>query len=43
MWKPLKMNNKWYIYNTQTGTLLKKFCGKGTKQEALKACEMRNK
>ena len=42
MWQVIKIHNKWCIYNTTTGTLLTKFNGKGTKEEAMQECKLRN-
>lgn len=43
MWQVCKVGNKWLLYNQKTGTFIKKFNGKGTKQEAEKECLLRNK
>ena len=34
IWQVIKINNKWVIYNSETGQMLTKFVGKGTKKEA---------
>lgn len=43
MWKVIKLNNKWCIYNTLTGTILRKFKGNRTKKEAIKECQLRTR
>lgn len=43
LWKVIKVNNKWVIYNTENGMMLTKLVGKGTKKEALESCKMFNK
>ena len=43
MYTVIKLNNSWKIYNTETGTILRKFTGKATKKEAEEACKLYNK
>ena len=43
LWKVIKIENKWIIYNTQNGQMFSKLKGNGTKREASEWCKMMNK
>lgn len=43
IWQVIKVNNKWVIYNSETGQMLTKFVGKGTKKESQEYCKLYNK
>lgn len=43
VWKVIKLDNKWVIYNTENGRMVTSLFNKQTKNEALKWCELYNK
>ena len=42
IWKVIKVDNQWLIYNTTNGMMLGKFSGKGSKKEAMEQCRLYN-
>ena len=40
---PYKIENRWLIYDTITGTLIKQFKGRGRKEQCIENCKLRNK
>ena len=40
---PYKIENRWLIYDTTTGTLIRQFKGRGAKEQCIGNCKLRNK
>ena len=43
MYQVVKIYGKYFIQNTKTGQLLRKFSGDWTKEDAEKECKLRNR